>query len=1668
MARINGIGEEWEPPRGVVFFVSSTFRDMQRERDALREVVVPRLRAFAARYGTTIDLLDLRWGIDTSEVDERDHNRVVLRFCRQAIRDCEPFFLSLLGDRYGAPMGDADGDGDAEICSATEWEIREGLFAHDAHDGQGAGGASDGGPSAADRNGTMAVCLVRRIANREQLTGGLRDTFVSTGADALRLDRLRRRVVQRDPDGIARYSVSIRPDGSYDLREFCDLVTRRIETMLRGRWGNPPREGAADAVAVELATHRRRAADRARAFTAREREISQVLDFAKGDAAQGGEDPDAAPARGSGRFLLVEGPSGSGKTTLMCAAVRRLAASDGDDAGEPSAVACVLCGSSPMSSSTEGVLRMLVHWLGGDVSVTDDAATLRERFAELLAARCAHGPVALFLDALDRIVDAHGSLAWLIGEIPKGCHVVASSLPGLFAADATRRNGKVIGMPSLGDAETEAIAANLALRRGRILPGRVRAALRDRARTAGGEATPLLVALMVEYLLMIDEPLFRTADRKAAHGERDAYVKLLLDRLAGIAAFDGPADGVPMGGAMDAGTAVFEAIVADAERIVGPCVRPVLAMIAASRFGLRVDDLKVACDWCDYHRSTLPAVAASEDGEGRPPEPVRIGADAAHILWFAHLVPDLLVRNDQGAWDFSHQFLRGVFRSGRSGDVAFVNLHGLVPYLKGKVRNGADLFVCREIMHHLRLAGDAEAAMDLLVRPPTDAMAMFLDRGPALPDHAADVPEAGDSDDGQAPAASPSAGDADHGDGAWHPYDSLGGVRERLIHDGFGVILRESMIGDDPERSFAAAIVREGARLSPAERFRMMVSCLDVAALTAMGIKANLFEQSKLGRYVYRTLIDQFAQDDARIADGSGTAGTGKTASDAGRGTADAFRHDDPAAPAGGVDAAEIAAIKPFAMMQLYVCLVRSYAGPGEGDIEGRRERRIRYMRQALQWYERADADAFNRWIDIPHAAPWRGAVSAESFAGPLLQTQIDVCDDDLRDTTAALGAARAFLANRERLHKEHPTPGSLHDIGVAFGRLVPLLDRIGEPGDSGRTLAQWETYTRMDLPWKPGRQDAAFRMQYRFTALQSAQRRGDGDGVCAHGAALLDLVLNHYRDADARELSDIPQWLVYVMHACNALAAYGRGVRIVIGRLPRLDAFNRQLTSVAFPGMPRLNRRYWQDWETYKVDLLSKAHAGTEADDAKADAQADAAPAAGGGRARAEINADAIAKVAALLDTATDILEVNRCDEAEDALLQAAKVINGMDTTDDAGKADQLFQRIQVRRRLAALYRVMEDTATRAAAHAASAEDAKGADGGTASAGAVASGEGTGAAADFDAADVIGIGGEDSAAGGRANASTDGVHADGNSLATDGSAQTGPEAEPAADDPADHAEDAYYAYANLIEAWDEYDVFLHWLETTRGGRIAALGAQTMGAHHCTDLTAAGRYAFARADMLAPRLEQDADTVRAEGRAWLEQAGRIAASTGTDYDSDASMLAMATALNGLGQAYDAMGDPGEANAWYGRARKTLDSPLIVGAPQTLAGKADLLWHMARRYIDHGRRNDGLIADLILAADALAASLEDGTDGVAKDFTGIQLATRCYFAAGQYLIDTQRWRRAITVYAKARRSLRRWRPVPEREDNIITCLERIIMADNELGRFAHARETQLGIDELRKR
>lgn len=82
-------------------FVSSTFKDMQAERDMLQMRVFPRVRKLLKQYGEDITFLDLRWGVDTLHMSEDESGHLVLKVCIDAIDRCIPYVIVFLGERYG-------------------------------------------------------------------------------------------------------------------------------------------------------------------------------------------------------------------------------------------------------------------------------------------------------------------------------------------------------------------------------------------------------------------------------------------------------------------------------------------------------------------------------------------------------------------------------------------------------------------------------------------------------------------------------------------------------------------------------------------------------------------------------------------------------------------------------------------------------------------------------------------------------------------------------------------------------------------------------------------------------------------------------------------------------------------------------------------------------------------------------------------------------------------------------------------------------------------------------------------------------------------------------------------------------------------------------------------------------------------------------------------------------------------------------------------------------------------------------------------------------------------------------------------------------------------------------------------------------------------------------
>jgi hypothetical protein len=127
--------------RQIRIFISSTFRDMQAERDYLVTRIFPLLRRYCAERDVTLVELDLRWGIS----EEESKQGKVVDICLREIQNTTPFFIGLLGERYGWIPSEAEREViaantgvfeeypwiDAELTegtSITEIEIQEGVL----------------------------------------------------------------------------------------------------------------------------------------------------------------------------------------------------------------------------------------------------------------------------------------------------------------------------------------------------------------------------------------------------------------------------------------------------------------------------------------------------------------------------------------------------------------------------------------------------------------------------------------------------------------------------------------------------------------------------------------------------------------------------------------------------------------------------------------------------------------------------------------------------------------------------------------------------------------------------------------------------------------------------------------------------------------------------------------------------------------------------------------------------------------------------------------------------------------------------------------------------------------------------------------------------------------------------------------------------------------------------------------------------------------------------------------------------------------------------------------------------------------------------------------------------------------------------------------------------
>ena len=613
-------------------FVSSTFRDMQAERDHLARFVFPELEERLRERFHHLEPIDLRWGVETlTAADQESKELLVLKVCLGEIERSRPFLIALLGDRYGwAPpesrmrvaAEEARYEGALAGKSVTALEIAFGVLGSADQRRRGRFYFREPLPYAEMDPATAAELSDAyspdsAVRGRQEKLQALKDEIRETMGRWGMPERVRTYTAKWDVEhkcvtGLEDWGAQVREDLWRDL----DEGTRVFVGAAPASWQETELRAVGEF--VELAC---------RDFQEREPVLSRLREHALSPA---------SPAAPWG--VCVTGAPGAGKSALLARLVRDI---------EPGALALMhVAGISPRSHRVEDLLRRFIFELASFLRIADPAATLTARedlertFAELLARAARQRRVAVLIDALNQFERATPAmyLTWLPKLWPENARLIATTIPGVESEALAGRAGvEILPLPALAAPEAEAIVLSLCRRYHKTIHPEVTAALLSK-RSADGmlsAGNPLWLTLSMEELLLLDADDFARASRTyEGDTEEEKLHALLVDT----------AQQLPL-----TVEALYGQLLARNEKVHGTAWASAFAkLIAATRSGLRESDLT----------ALLPREAHERW------EPLRLAA--LRRSFRAHL-------SRRGAlveWDFFHMQMREAVGSRYFGDVA--------------------------------------------------------------------------------------------------------------------------------------------------------------------------------------------------------------------------------------------------------------------------------------------------------------------------------------------------------------------------------------------------------------------------------------------------------------------------------------------------------------------------------------------------------------------------------------------------------------------------------------------------------------------------------------------------------------------------------------------------------------------------------------------------------------------------------------------------------------------------------------------------------------------------------------------------------------------------------------------------------------------------------------
>lgn len=650
-------------------FITSTFRDMQEERDWLRDRVFPELAERLRERFHHLEPVDLRWGVsaDDGKAEEQAREVMILKVCLEEIRRSRPFLIGLIGDRYGcrpaaermqAAAREAGLRLNVAGCSVTELEILHGVLADPGH--RQRSWFYFRKPLPYDR---MPADVAAQYSDEHDPDPGAVEA-------AARLERLKKRIGSAMGQRVRTYEVEW--DEAHQKVTGLDAWGRQVTKDL---WSDLEAETAEylEDLPRTWQEEDRRALqgfieDRNRTFVGRGAVVEELVEMV------------SSPGDESPYGMCVTGAPGAGKSSLFGRLYRRLQDAEG---------VVVLAHAAGISAGSTRLDRMLRRWVEELAAISDEEDPLpddasieevEEVFGGLLGRASTGQRVVVLVDALDQFerTPRARQMTWLPKSWPPNVRWIATATPGSESEAILRRSDLTVRpLPRLDEAEVRRIVVNICGKYHRRPSPQMVEALLER-RGAEGEmaaANPLWLELAVEELNLLSAGDFEQAERRFPDlpgAERS--LALLLATVEELPAGVGR---------------MYDRMLTRARELFGRSwTDAFVRLLAASRAGWRRLDLRVL----------MPVLS------GEPWDDLRFAS--LRRTFRAHVVQ----RGTGEQWDFAHLQMRQAAKTGyaREGlDVSAVHT-AIAEHLRELPRE--DPVRTSETMFHLIGAGDRPRA----------------------------------------------------------------------------------------------------------------------------------------------------------------------------------------------------------------------------------------------------------------------------------------------------------------------------------------------------------------------------------------------------------------------------------------------------------------------------------------------------------------------------------------------------------------------------------------------------------------------------------------------------------------------------------------------------------------------------------------------------------------------------------------------------------------------------------------------------------------------------------------------------------------------------------------------------------------------------------------------